>query len=253
MKKQFLFNAKLAEICGAFLGDGWIQSRPLALYITGDLHEDRQYYDNFLGPLFSETMCPLLPQEFRYWQVYGIRCCDRRLIANCIGAGVVPGKKAYTVEIPDWIMNSENRKVWIGVLRGLFDTDGCFYCDLSRSSPDIWRRKYHCRPEIHISSCSKQLLLQMQSLLSRLGINSKCTRKESAGFRFGRNCKASYHLRIRKLDQVIKWFDIIGSNNPRHVTKYSIWKKFGFVPPRTGFAARVAILNGEIDPYARYS
>jgi hypothetical protein len=245
-------DEQLAEFCGAFIGDGWIESRKSVLYIAGDRTEDKEYYDAYLAPLFSKVICHVSPQAFPYWNVYGIRCCKSALIQECINLGLQAGKKAYSAKIPDAIMLSENKDVRIAVLRGIFDTDGCFFCDISRSSSDSWRKTYHCRPEIHIVSCSKDLLFQMQNILINLGIGSKLSAHESAGHKHKRNVHTSYHLRIRKLDHVKRWFEIIGSNNPRHKTKYAMWQKFGFLPPRTNIFQRKAMLCGELNPYACY-
>jgi hypothetical protein len=252
MGDMLKLNAELAELCGAFLGDGWIESRKSVMYIAGDIREDKEYFDLHLGPLFSREICEITPQLFIYWNVYGIRCCKRKAISKCIDAGFQPGKKVYLAKIPDWIVTSEDKDLWIGVLRGIFDTDGCFYCDKSRSSPDAWRKTYHCRPEIHIVSCSEQLLLQMQCLLVKLEIDSILAIHGVEGYSNARNRSRTYYLRIRKIDQVKKWFDIIGSNNPRHKTKFELWKKFGFVPPRTTLSQRKDILSGEMDPYTYY-
>ena len=51
---------------------------------------------------------------------------------------------------------------------------------------------------------------------------------------------------------VNKWFEIIGSNNPKHITKYLIWKKHGFCPTKTNLKERRKILKGKIDVYSYY-
>lgn len=92
----------------------------------------------------------------------------------------------------------------------------------------------------------------MQHMLANLGIGSKLSIHQKAGYVHYRTVQDSYQLRIRKLDQVIKWFDVIGSSNPRHQTKYEVWKKFGFLPPRTSIIERKAMLCGQLDPYSWY-
>jgi len=39
--------------------------------------------------------------------------------------------------------------------------------------------------------------------------------------------------------------NFIGFNNPVHITKYQIWKKFGFCPPNTNLQHRIRILDDE--------
>jgi len=55
------------------------------------------------------------------------------------------------------------------------------------------------------------------------------------------------------LIQVNKWFDMISSKNPKHLTKYQVWKEFGFCPPHTTLDQRKQILKKEISPYSFYT
>jgi hypothetical protein len=67
-----IINAEVAELLGAFIGDGWIEKRKKGMYILGNITEDKEYYDNFLAPLFSKHFTLVIPKEFSYWSVYGI-------------------------------------------------------------------------------------------------------------------------------------------------------------------------------------
>ena len=49
-----------------------------------------------------------------------------------------------------------------------------------------------------------------------------------------------------------KWMNEIGSKNPKHATKYSVWKTFDFCPPYTSLELRKKILKKEISPYSCY-
>tara|TARA_Y100000310_G_scaffold299767_1_gene334881 strand:+ start:546 stop:1280 length:735 start_codon:yes stop_codon:yes gene_type:complete len=239
-------NPEIAEILGAFIGDGWIESRGNAFYITGDKLEDKDYYDNFLAPLFSKWFCKVKPKEFSYWNVYGIGCFKRRIVENCLKLGFQSGTKALNVKIPKEIMNSSNQEIIRAVLRGIFDTDGSFWCEKSRSKNSVqWKRTHHHHPELQIGSCSKQLLEQIKILLERFHIESKVSLRTKAGFTNNRNRNNYYGLRIRKIGEIKKWFNIIGSNNPRHQTRYAVWKKLGYLPPRTTITQRKEMLIQE--------
>ena len=78
--------------------------------------------------------------------------------------------------------------------------------------------------------------------------------RSKKGFKNNRNVNNSYRLRIRKVQQIRKLFEIIGSSNPRHQIRYAIWKKLGFLPPRTNINInqRKAILKGDLDPNSFY-
>ncbi len=246
-------NPEVAEILGAFIGDGWLESSLGAIYITGDKTEDKEYYDAFLGPLFSEHFSPVTPQQFPYWNVYGIGSSKKIAIEKCLSLGFQPGSKALVAKMPDFIMKTQNVEVKKAILRGIFDADGCIWFDRSRAkTSNEWKRKYHYIPIIEISSCSQNLLQQMKEILTTFGIESLIILKSKAGRKFNRNRHDSFSLKIRKIDHVKKWFSIIGSSNSRHQTRYAVWKKFGFLPPRTNINQRKQILAGKLDPKSFY-
>lgn len=247
-------NPEIAEIMGAFIGDGWIEKRGSAIYITGDKIEDKEYYDNFLACLFTNNFLYIKPKEFPYWGVYGVSCYKKQVIKKCIELGFQQGKKVFDTKIPESIIQSRDYEVLKAVIRGIFDTDGSFWCERSRAKTSVnWKRVHHYHPEIGISSCSKQLLDQIKLILDHLKIESKVVSKSKAGFKCGRNIHDAYLLRIRKKKDIENWFDIIRSNNPRHQTRYAVWKRFGFLPPRTNINQRKDFLEGRTNPESFYN
>ena len=246
-------NPEIAEILGAFIGDGWLESSLGSIYITGDKIEDKDYYDKYLGPLFSKNFAIVTPREFSYWNVYGIGCSKKHVILKCLNLGFQPGTKALTAEIPKSIIESEDTEIIKSLLRGIFDADGSFWCEKSRSKFSIiWKKTYHYRPELQIGSCSKKLLKQIKFLLDKFEIESKVRLRNKKGFKNNRNTNNHYGLRIRKKEQIRKFFKIISSSNPRHQTRYKVWETFGFLPPRTNINQRKLILAKKLDPYSLY-
>jgi len=251
--ENIVMDSNLAELLGAFIGDGWIEQSRKGFYITGHLLEDKEYYDSFLGPLFSKYFHEVKPREFFYWHVYGISCYKKEVIEKCIALGFQTGLKALTAKMPQTVLDCSDLGVIKAILRGIFDTDGCFGCGKSRAKTSVeWKRTYHYIPQITITSCSRILLTQSLTLLDKLSIRAKIRPKNIKGFRSNRNVNNSYVLEVRRFNDVQKWFDIIGTNNPRHQTRYLVWRRYGFLPPRTNITQRKAILAGELDPYSFY-
>ncbi|MBU1199419.1 MAG: hypothetical protein KKF46_07055 [Nanoarchaeota archaeon] len=245
--KDLLNNPKIAEILGAFIGDGWIESDKDALYITGNTTEDKQYYDNHLASLFSKYFAPVKPKKFPYWKVYGIVTYKKEVIKKAISLGFQIGPKSLIAEIPKNILYSNNKDVIKAVLRGIFDTDGSFWCERSRAKTSTeWKKNHNYHPELRITSCSKKLVEQIKYLLNKLDIKSKITQKGKKGFKFGRNINDSYALNIRRKAEIEKWFKIIGTNNPRHKTRHDVWKKIGYLPPYTSIEERITILKKRV-------
>ncbi len=237
-------SPEIAEIMGAFIGDGWIESDKNAIYITGSPTEDRSYYETYLAPLFSKNFTLVTPKNFKYWGVFGITSYKKEVIEKAINLGFQTGPKALIAEIPKEVLQAKNREVIVALIRGIFDTDGCFWCDKSRTKTSSeWKRTYNYQPQLGISSCSKTLLEQIQFLLNKLGIESKIRKKTKKGFKNGRNNQESYGLEVRKRDEIEKWFRIIGTKNPRHITRYEVWKKLGYLPPNTTIEERLNILS----------
>ena len=197
-----------------------------ALYIVGDPIEDKEYYDSYLSKLFMNQFKDIKVKNFEYWRVYGIVSYKKSVINKAIHHGFQIGKKAYNVKVPEQVIKSNDNKIIISCLRGLFDTDGSFWCEKSYSKySNVWKRTHNYHPEIKIASCSKNLLQQCKELLDKLSIESKVVQKNKKGFKCNRNINNSYALNIRKIDEIKKWFKLIGTSNPRHQTRYAVWNK----------------------------
>ncbi len=139
-------------------------------------------------------------------------------------------------------------------LRGLFDADGSFNCKRCYGKYDNeFRKKYHCQPRIEIRLTSEKLIKQIFVIIQRLDLFPSSIKIRPEGFFCGKNCRESYLIRLNRLKDIKQWFENLQlSNNPKHLTKYFMWKKYGFCPPYTTVKDRKAILNGEIDPYLYY-
>jgi len=116
-----VINSEVAEILGAFLGDGWIESRKKTAYILGNKEEDKPYYDNYLSPLFLKNFKHVKVKLFEKWNVYGIVIYRKRIIENLINLGFLVGKKCYNASIPEKFLNQKNEKVYSAINFILFD------------------------------------------------------------------------------------------------------------------------------------
>lgn len=206
-------NAKVAEILGAFTGDGWIQSDEKTFYICGHSVDDKIYYDEYLGPLFSKQFISVNPRMFRYWRVYGISTCNRAVIKRLLNLGFQKGKKCYTATIPEWIKDGDI-SLQIAFLRGLFDTDGGVWFEKTTVNDII-------QIGISIASCSETLINQSGIILSDLGIDFKFRKRLNLSKT--RNNSPCFELRVRRKKEVHKWFKIIGTHNPKYQRKYDFW------------------------------
>ena len=167
-----LYNPEIAELLGNFIGDGWIESSKDALYIAGSQIEDKEHYDTFVAPTFSKYFINVIPRKFSYWQVYGIVSYKKKIVQKAINLGFQVGKKSHIAKIPNWIMESNNNGIILSVIRGIFDTDGCFNCKKAYGKYDkTWTKEHHCKPRIIFNLTSKTLVNQMCVLFSKINID----------------------------------------------------------------------------------
>jgi len=61
------------------------------------------------------------------------------------------------------------------------------------------------------------------------------------------NENRKYYISISGVDGLEKWMNLIGIKNPVKLSRYLVWKKFGFCPPHTTLQQRKDILNGKLD------
>ena len=101
-----------------------------------------------------------------------------------------------------------------------------------------------------MASQSRNLIKISKDFLDCLGIpvcaiyNLKSLRNDKINIR--------HQIDINGKNNINTWFKVIGFNSSKHLTKYEIWKKFGFCPPNTNIVERRKILKGEIDINSYY-
>ncbi|MFH1664201.1 MAG: LAGLIDADG family homing endonuclease [archaeon] len=150
------------------------------------------------------------------------------------------GKKEELL-VPDWIKNNENfSKAFI---RGLFDTDG----SISYKKNNTAKSNLHTVGVLSIVSTSKILITDVSFILSHLGLKHYVRiHKKSNGE------KDAYRIDIYN-PYLSKFMCVIGSHNPKHLTKFEIASKFGFCPPYTTPIQRKQILKGVLNPFSLYA
>jgi len=246
------YKEKIAELCGAITGDGWIQSNESGFFLAGDPKEDKEYYDCHIAPLVRKILCNTKPKPFPYWSVYGISIYNKRSIKKLLEWGLPKGKKVNSAEVPKWIMNSHKLIIY-SFIRGLFDTDGTIFCQKDYTKyANEFNAKYHTKIRLRFSTVSLKLANQIHSLLKRLRFRVVKRMLKRGCIQYGRNNSDVYIIEINELKSINNFFKNLKSNNPKHITKYKIWKKFGFCPPNTTIKQRKDILKNRINPYRLY-
>ena len=233
-------DEEIAELIGIHLGDGCLSvTNTYQEYaLSGDLTEEREYYEKRVIPLFNrKIMVPLLGKPVKGKPdpsngVYGFHVFKPEVVRFFCDLGFQPGTKREAL-IPREI--AKYRALVKKVLRGLFDTDGTLYFEKNYSV----HQSRHKRPKIKLGTTSKKLALQVKIILEELGF--KPMWKKS--YKGKRDQNPVYSIVIHRKTDIQKWLNEIKFKNPKHQSKIQVWKKLGYCPPKTTLIERRGIIS----------
>lgn len=190
-------NIKLAEIVGAFMGDGGLTRRQAC--ITLNYKTDRRYA-YYLKSLIEKTFkinVSLLEEPHR--STFKVVVNSVKFVAFLYNKGLPIGDKLRNgLDIPKWIYK---RKSWQqACLRGLLDTDGCTYIDHHK-----YKDKTYGHIGIAFTSYSVSLLSNIWKILKNLGYSPTVSTK--------------LRVLLRREKEVLRFFQEFKPSNSRHYDK----------------------------------
>ncbi|MFA6285319.1 MAG: LAGLIDADG family homing endonuclease [Parcubacteria group bacterium] len=198
--KKPLFSAKLAEFVGILLGDGGISQRQVS--ITLNRETDKEYI-KFVKKMIKELfgISPGLYSHLKS-KADTIVISRTELVEYLTQRlGLKTGNKVkQRIDIPKWIMRK--RKYKIACLRGLVDTDGTTIIHRYKS-----KNRFYVYKKLGFTSRSFPLLKSVNGILTELKIKNRIA-------------KDQYDIRIEAVADIKKYFDLIGSSNPKHLKRY---------------------------------
>ena len=194
-------DEELAEFFGILLGDGNIQrikSYKVGVYkvtVSGDSRNDRDYLINFVKPLgerLFSVKSGILKQKTT--NELNIIFYGRKIVEFFEENEFPSGDKIKNqVGIPSWI--KENHIFLAACLRGLYDTDGCFYRLTNQNSY-----------QVHFCNKNSRLLKEVYESLAKLDVKSSKI-----------ICDKS--IVITKKSEIEKFYKLIGFHNSKHLNK----------------------------------
>ena len=189
-------STKLAEFVGILLGDGGITSSQIT--ITLHKNDDRKfalYVQELIKGLFG-----IVPSFYKRENTVSIVISRTKIVKFFNNMGIpIGGKVRQQTDVPSWIKKS--KKFTKFCLRGLFDTDGCFYIDKHRYKEKIY---YNCG--INFTNRSLPILSYFKENIQQLG--------------FHPTQKTKFSVFLRKENEIKHYFQKIGSSNPKHLDKF---------------------------------
>ena len=207
------YSEELAEFVGIILGDGGISDKQI--YITLHIRDDIEYANHV-----RKIIIHLFKLNPSVWKrvnrtVVVVGISRVKIVKFFLDMGFCIGDKVrQQVSVPEWIKSE--KKYIKACLRGLFDTDGCFFIDKHK-----YKNKIYKSGGMNFTNRSIPLLNFFMSELECLGLHPT------------QGTKYSIFLR-RKID-ILSYFDTIGTANPKHQRKFdSFYKRnLGEVPKRS--------------------
>lgn len=190
----------LAEFIGIMLGDGGITKSQVTITLNRETDHD---YVIFVGRMVKKLF-GVKPSLIKDKFSLGIDLVVSRveLVDFCRNIGLKVGNKIkQRADIPNWV--KANRSFMKPCIRGLIDTDGCFFTHKYVSKGKLYKYK-----KIDFASSSEPLLKSVFIFLKSLNLRPRMV-------------KDGKKLRIESIDTVKRYVKIMGTNNPKHLNRFS--------------------------------
>tara|TARA_Y100000310_G_scaffold231700_1_gene234351 strand:- start:44061 stop:44879 length:819 start_codon:yes stop_codon:yes gene_type:complete len=243
-------TSDLAYLMGLHLGDGSMNmyKRKTIDYLisyTGHLIDEEEFHMKIIRTLFKKLFnkkTKLILDKRKNHSSLKTYFRSKAILTFFNKSLKLPLGSKKGCKIPKIILNS-NIKIKKYFLKGLADTEFCL------TFKKRYRQK-HYYPAITFATESEFMHKSVVDLLKELhfGLYSL---KNYITYRKGKKLKINT-VDLNGLSNLNLWFKEIGFNSTKHLTKYQVWKKFGFCPPDTNIIERRNILKGKTDINSYY-
>lgn len=204
-------DSDLAEVCGIHIGDGHLGWRKhkheYLIPWSVNLTDDKEYFDFHVKDLWKKVFNIDLDFRSKSDNVYELRVYSKKLALFFNEFLELPfGSKTEKIRIPS-IVKEASDNIRIACLRGIIDTD--FYL--------IKDRKY---VELGAWFASKVLILDLYDEFKKLGFLPTIRTDVRYYNSSAKKMLIRHQIRIRKKVDVQRWFELIGTNNPKIYKRY---------------------------------
>jgi hypothetical protein len=207
---------QLAELCGIHIGDGYLGHRPnkkeYLVQCTGNLKDDKAHYDLHIRKLWKKLFNLNVTFNERKDNTYELRVYSKAIALFFNEFLQLPfGKKSRTIRIPEIIKKTCSKKKvsdeMKACLRGIIDTD--FYFVSDRGSPELgaW-------------FASRNLIIDLFEYFKLLGLEPKIRLDVEYFNKSSNKMLIRHQIRVRRKQDIKKWFEIIETGNPKIYKRY---------------------------------
>lgn len=190
-------SSDLAELLGILAGDGHVGAYQITMTTNQSTDFDHALH---ASSLFNKLFGISAPIRFKK----GKNACvvvvsSRALVLFLTKKGLVQGHKIRGgISMPPWVRR--HKKYRVAFIRGLFDTDGSVYIDTHRISG----REYK-NIGMAFTNRSLPLLADFKQAVVLVGLHP--------------TQKTQYTVFLRREKDIRRYFDVVGSSNPKHTRK----------------------------------
>ncbi len=197
--KRPKYSVNLAEVIGAFVGDGHVGLYQASIVTNSETDlAHAQYLQALIQKVFGVSATLSYRKDCR---ACIIRISSKQACDILEALGMPRGNKLEKgLTIPNWI--DADARFKSAFVRGLFDTDGTVYLDRH-----IVKGKEYASNCIAITSASKALCDSVYEFFAENGYTPT---------RWGRN------VRLRRKSDVQRFMREIGSRNPKHLSRTGV-------------------------------
>ncbi len=196
-------SPNLAEFIGILIGDGGITKRQVTITLNRtDDSEYAIYVRDLCKKLFKVT-----PKIYCRKDCNAVNVVISRssMVTYLETLGLQQGDKIkYGVTIPMWIC--QNNSYLKKCLRGIFDTDGGIFLE----THTIKQKKYSYM-RLAFVSASTPLITALEVSLKQFDFHPKV--------------RSNNRVQLEKKDEIVHYFKVIGSSNPKHIHRFQEMKK----------------------------
>ncbi len=231
--QQTMTNEELG-LLGHLIGDGCTLPKHAIQYTTRE-KDLAATVASLAAKTFEDRVLPRIQEERSWYQVYfpatrGLTRGKHNPISEWLSDMHTFGLRSYEKFVPEKVFEQPNEAIGI-FLRHLWATDGCINCVATK-------QKY---PRIYYASSSKKLAQDVQTLLLKVGINSRLTQvsqKEKGRDqynvdvtgddirRFIETIGAVGAYRKASLAAVHQYMSSHSSNTNRDIIPADVWKQY---------------------------
>lgn len=207
-------SEETAELLGILMGDGHLGQYQITM--TTNSKTDIQHAV-FVQKLFRRMLGVVASMKSKKGKhAVVVTVSSKNASMQLERLGMPKGNKMNAgMVIPAWVQR--DLRYTKAFIRGLFDTDGCVYVDRH-----TYKKKTYVHAGWTITSAADTFIDDIKRVLGILGFSP--TRRMTQ--------KSVY---LRKQDEIERYFDEIGTHNPKHLNRYQKFKNevHGRVPKRS--------------------